>query len=69
MLRILNISGNNITSIDSDIFNCIKELQSLELQNNSISDVHVTTFRYNSWLRRLDISGNNFKAACTMYRN
>jgi len=58
-MPLLNISVNNISSIDPDTFSYNKQLRSLDLQNNSISDIHVTTFRYNSRLRRLDISGNS----------
>uniref|UniRef100_A0A147BJ45 LRRCT domain-containing protein n=1 Tax=Ixodes ricinus TaxID=34613 RepID=A0A147BJ45_IXORI len=60
-LRLLNLSGNAITTINSDNFQKTTLLEVLDLSNNEIPNLSVSTV--GAWnnlekLRKLDISGN-----------
>lgn len=58
MLASLNISHNNICSLESECFKNITQLQTLNLNNNRIPSVTASIFRYLKTLIVLDLSYN-----------
>lgn len=57
-VTILDLSGNNISSINSDAFFQFPELVKLDLSNNRITRIYNGTFEKNSQLITLDLSNN-----------
>ena len=57
----LNLSNNDITSIEEDSFLSLYDVQTLDLSHNNIEELNLTTFRGSRFLVNLDLSYNKFK--------
>lgn len=58
VLQVLDLSYNNISSIDFDCFLCCTNIQILKLDHNFIHNISEDTFKNSNNLRVLDISHN-----------
>jgi Leucine-rich repeat (LRR) protein len=57
-LQILDLSNNNLTNIDKDLFKYNTQLQYLYLNNNKLTNLNKDLFKYNTQLQYLDLSYN-----------
>lgn len=57
-LQTLVLSGNSLTTLSAQWFNGLTGLGSFEAKNNQIESIQLGTFRGNSQLTKVDLSGN-----------
>ncbi|XP_037940181.1 toll-like receptor 4 [Teleopsis dalmanni] len=58
-LNVLGLSGNNLNTITTDVFNTLKNLKFLDLSANYIGNWYTRAFTDNLKLRVLNLRGNN----------
>jgi Leucine-rich repeat (LRR) protein len=61
----INLNSNNISLINSNSFNNLPELQTLDLSSNKIYELPSNSFSGNNQLKKLNLDNNQMKSALT----
>lgn len=60
-LRWINLSDNQLTYLDKDIFVDLADLRSISLASNKLTSIHPNTFRSNKKLNEINLSDNELE--------
>ena len=63
-LRLLDLSGCGIHSINSKAFSCLSRLRVVQLHSNQLSSYNPEWFFYNHKIRQVSLSGNPWSCDC-----